>query len=343
MDDKSRKSLFEQVAAAQKVMQSAAFAVTTERLGLFALQDRTKAMIDAARKSVAFIDNSAIKNIQTAANARLFLPPTQIGMQLMTLQSNQWAEIAKKWSETSRNILAPLQPMFKKLSEQQAKAELVEQSGWLPHTTTPFHLIEEGKTAEEVDEIVSTFYKDEWADVEATFLRHIDNHNVDEEAKACFREAIKAHKLGLYRTVPRTLFPEIERVASVEFYDGRHKATNRAGKLVNITSLPTIRDDISNLPAGEVLNYDYGYHLFKKMEAHLYERVGEEPDEIAKFEADPVPNRHASLHGIVSYTSAKSSLNVLIMTDFLFHMMSRVKEYIEEIEEEDGDQALADQ
>ena len=39
---------------------------------------------------------------------------------------------------------------------------------------------------------------------------------------------------------------------------------------------------------------------------------------------DPVPNRHAALHGRVSYASEKSSLNMLIMTDFIFDAISKV-------------------
>ncbi|WP_162792194.1 hypothetical protein [Novosphingobium sp. P6W] len=286
--------------------------------------------IAAARRTFNFVEPQAMKAMQAAP--RFFLPPSPVSAHLQQLAENT-AKIAQAW----KSVLIPLQPVFNRLSEQSAKAKLVEASGWLPHSSTPFHLIDEDQSTEEVDATIASFYEENWSSIETDFLEAVSDHEIDAEAKACFAEAIKAHKLGLYRTVPRTLFPEIERVAAVEFYDGKRKVKTKDGKTVGITSLPTIRRDIGSLPAGEVTTYDYGYHLFKKMESHLYEKVGEDPDTIASFEADPVPNRHASLHGIIVYNTAKSSLNALIMAEFLFHMMSRVKTYLIEEADEDNE------
>jgi hypothetical protein len=73
-----------------------------------------------------------------------------------------------------------------------------------------------------------------------------------------------------------------------------------------------------------MLTADYGIALYLKLEGHLYKRV-KKPDEVERAQADAVPNRHASLHGIVVYNTAKSSLNALIMTDFIFHLISQIK------------------
>lgn len=322
MDEQDKNNLLANVKLAQQVAKSDVVGQLQRQLRAFNQANRLSEVskigeaIANATKAFSFVDQGVLKKIREATDTRLFLPPA------ISLQFNTW-------NENLKSTLVPLAPVFKRLSEQAEKAQLVEQSGWLPHTTTPFHLIDGDKSADEIDDILSTYYTDEWPAVEATFHDHINNHAIDDEAKECLRETLQAHKAGLFRTVPRTLFPEIERVASIEFYDGKRKAKTHDGKTVGITSLPTIRYDIRNLPAGEVMNYDYGWQLFNKMEDHLYEKVGDDPDGIAKFEADAVPNRHASLHGIVSYTTAKSSLNALIMTDFLFHMMTRAKAYME--------------
>jgi len=67
-----------------------------------------------------------------------------------------------------------------------------------------------------------------------------------------------------------------------------------------------------------------GIRLYTKLADHLYKQV-RTPDEVAAARLDPVPNRHAVLHGRVSYATLKSSLNMLIMADFIFDAISKIK------------------
>ena len=129
--------------------------------------------------------------------------------------------------------------------------------------------------------------------------------------------------------MPRTLFPEIERVACAELYAGSRKyrkddAENSKSLEIGITSLPDCAETVGELPVGHVLTTDYGYALYIKPEKHLYKTV-RRPDEIAAAVADAVLNQHASLHGIVTYSTMKNSLNALIMTDFVFHLVGQIK------------------
>lgn len=57
--------------------------------------------------------------------------------------------------------------------------------------------------------------------------------------------------------------------------------------------------------------------------------------EVQRYRADTVPNRHAALHGIVSYNTQQTRLNAIIMADFIFHMVSQLKKYAAAIEEEE--------
>ncbi len=40
-----------------------------------------------------------------------------------------------------------------------------------------------------------------------------------------------------------------------------------------------------------------------------------------------MPNRHAALHGYVTYASARSSFNMLVMVDFVFAAVTAIKRF----------------
>jgi hypothetical protein len=56
---------------------------------------------------------------------------------------------------------------------------------------------------------------------------------------------------------------------------------------------------------------------------------------IEAIACDPVPNRHAALHGLVAYDSLKCSIGTLVMADFLFRVICAVKVLQSSIETED--------
>ena len=328
------------------IKQAQEAAKLTKSLDLNAVTEATQ------RWRSAFVEPQVLKGIQDTMVVRPFLPPSFTTV-ISDWQKNSQAiaesiqSIGKAWQATVQSSLAPFQQVFARIAEERKKAELVEQTGWLPHYTTPFHLIDVDESdVAAANEAIATHYAEAWDEVEGQFLENLDGYQIDNEAKATFREALSAHRHGLYRAVPRTLFPEIERVASNEIYGGKRTITEQTpkGKLkaFGITSLPGVSEAARDLPAGELLSYEFGMNLFTKMEEHLYARVGEDAAEISKFANDPVPNRHASLHGIISYSSRQTSLNALMMTDFMFHLISKMKSYIADESEgdEDGDAAV---
>lgn len=235
-----------------------------------------------------------------------------------------------EWNRIGHAALAPLHAVFARLQAERAKARLVEDEGWLPHETMPFDRLDAAAVAAgEVDALVEAHYVDNWGDVEAAFNASVGGYDIDAEAKATFAEALAAHRQGMFRVAPRLLFPEIERVVSAEFHGGRHYAASSGGRRGRpITNLRDLRETIREMPGGEILAHAFAIELLGKLEAHLYERVEDDAVDVARVAADPVPNRHASLHGLVVYNSRKSSLNVLIMTDFIFHLVSRLKKYV---------------
>ena len=133
---------------------------------------------------------------------------------------------------------------------------------------------------------------------------------LDDEAKATFREALAAHEAGFYRSVCRLLFPEIERVARREL----HKDCVEA----RITSQTRLRDLAGSLPISVVGAAGVcGMNLYRRLSSHLYVAVLDD-DARRRFAEDPVPNRHAVVHGLVEYSSMQNSLNAIFMTEFLF-------------------------
>lgn len=188
--------------------------------------------------------------------------------------------------------------------------------GWLPHSSTPWRIIEKLPETE-VSAAMARFCCESWSAIRRFFEESIDRCEVDSEAKATFREALEAHEIGLYRTVPRTLFPEIERVSRIEFPDAppRSFASQRELRAWLGHLLPR---DVA--PPGMV-----GWELSKRLMKQLYKNA-EDSMSLDAMRLDPVPNRHAAIHGLISYSTLQSSFNALVMTDFAFQVICIVKE-----------------
>ncbi|MER8371749.1 hypothetical protein [Mesorhizobium sp. M1406] len=186
----------------------------------------------------------------------------------------------------------------------------IEPTGWLPHATTPFHLFDmDGPEPDDLRRSIGDFYHQHWPSVSTEFRDRLQLHEVDGEARKTFSEALDAHSAGYYRSVVRLLFPEIERVIRVEF--------EGAG-------IKEFRQAVDRLPAGYMLqNPTSTDRLYRTLAAHLYDHVNS--DNCQAFASNPIPNRHAAMHGRVTYTTAQNSINTLIMADFVFDLVSIFK------------------
>jgi hypothetical protein len=229
------------------------------------------------------------------------------------------AQIAKRVGAMSKSLAAiakPLNSSFGKMFQAWARHRRVDDAGWLPHYTTPFEDIPADADKAAISAFLEAYYRDNWPRIAEQFEEHVDGLPVDEPAKTAFREAIAAHGQGQHRAVTRMLFPEIERVYRAELMEG---------KLKGLTGLGDLRGAIPELPASLFGPLDDpGVQLVRRLLDHLYRRV-ESADEVAAIIDDPVPNRHASIHGIIVYASANSSINMLIMAEFLFIVIGAVK------------------
>ena len=165
--------------------------------------------------------------------------------------------------------------------------------------------------------MLAQHYQNRWSEVRQGIESRLSRYDVNDGSKATFSQVLHAHEAGLYRCTCPTLLLEIERVSRVDLHDGKFK---------NITSQPVLRELAEELPLSSAGTRGfYAMSLYNHLFDHLYEPVGN-PETRARFSQDPVPNRHAAVHGHIVYSSMQHSLNMIFMAEFIFHVISLCKQ-----------------
>ena len=135
---------------------------------------------------------------------------------------------------TLRNAnFGPFSEFSNNLAKLQRHNAVLDKSGWLPHHSTPFELVDAcNGDSEALRRRLRQFYEERWPEIRQEIETRLVAYELDDEAKATFREALDAHESGLYRCVCRLLPPELERIARIELHDG---------KTTKISSQPILR------------------------------------------------------------------------------------------------------
>ena len=189
-------------------------------------------------------------------------------------------------------------------------------TGWLPYHTVPISYVEEcGGNTPLLEQRLSSFYETNWNEIRQDIESRLEAYHVDEEARETFREALSAHEAGFYRCVCRVLFPEIERMIRILFFEDKAGTIPSKEMLNSLTHRGSLKDFMPREA--------YGWILFGRLVAHLYAPVTEKNRK--KFQKDFVPNRHASIHGRASYSTHKHSMNMIIMADYIFQVLPSIK------------------
>lgn len=223
------------------------------------------------------------------------------------------AELLEIGSALEKELSAVTKAMQKSI-EHEDRCKRLEQAGWLPHPASPWHLLDNRDlNGAALNESVEQYYVDEWPAVRNSIETAIASYLVDDEAKLTFREALGAHEAGLFRCVPRTLFPEIERVS---------RAVIHRGAMDKIASQPEMQKIVGSLCPQDLAREGVsGLRLYNKLVDHMYANMPT-PEHVAAIAAEPVPNRHAAVHGYVPYNTLRHSVNALIIAEYLFHAIS---------------------
>lgn len=233
----------------------------------------------------------------------------------------------QQFTKTIAPVLQKLSSEFKKWD---VSSEVLRKAGWIPHYTTPFDLI--AKIGEDLDAVRNQllhYYGSNWKEIRQTIEARLADYQIDEEAKATMREALDAHEAGLYRCVCRVLFPEIERVFRTKLPDGQ-TGHIRYEKLVR-NLVDDEEKSLGDFMSEGLYELDIFGHLTKHLRDEdesesskfvygVFQRVGNEEDR-ERLKQNPVPNRHAAIHGFVTYDSPQNSLNAIFIADYIFRII----------------------
>lgn len=232
--------------------------------------------------------------------------------------------------------LAPFSGVFESLGhifKNSGRAKAVLDAGWVPYAGMPIEKIEVDWSPQEISDFMDDLLDTDWLNVSEQLLWTVHNSGADQDAQDTFHEALNAFKAGYYRSVVRVVFPEIERVACQTIYGGSRKdwsfETNQEAGHQN-TSLGALRRALmDHLPAGMAVHADLGFALTEMLDKHLYARVGTKKEELEKFSTNPIPNRHASQHGYLIYSTKQNAFNALSMTAFMFDCIMKVNKHVQ--------------
>lgn len=213
-------------------------------------------------------------------------------------------------------ILRPRPPLV------HPKARMAARLGWVVHHTLPIAVLESA-SEDDLDSAIMTHYKESWTEVGKEIELSTVKYLVDQDSKETMTQALSAHECGLYRLVPRAILTEIERVIRVQLLE------SVAGGSLDVKG--TILKQVDTLPIAALRDLSSDLLQYKTLEKHLYKRIVDERDRRELVE-NPIPNRHAAVHGLIPYASAKNSLNSIFLGDFVFFIITQIKkEQINEV------------
>lgn len=257
----------------------------------------------------------------SALSARLVPVLSEISEKIRpaTKALTDFAKVADGFRDWFLETAQPLREMAARLARVERVCGAVEALGWLPHHTLPNKIFSEDLIEADLHEEIRRHYEDNWEEIKCGMQNRVKKLLIDDEAKAVFEEALYLHSVGLYRSVVRLLFPEIERVSRIEIHGNSLKA--------KITSQREIREICLKLSISDFGGVGFSaFRFYKILENHLYAKV-EDDDSKNRMSSHAVPNRHAALHGIVCYSTSNNSINAIMMTEFVFSIISLNKEY----------------
>ena len=190
--------------------------------------------------------------------------------------------------------------------------DLSEQTGYLPYSGIETYLRNEDLDLEQPAARFEDFYSQCWTTVRADMEVRLGRCRVDAETKDLFMEGLEAHERGLYRLVCRSLLVEIERSLRVHWDKATPGDEFRAKQTVQSLARNSVPDQLFAdtrhwLAPWMRLQLD----VFAPADLEWSQRPG------YKF-----PRRHAAAHGVYVFKTRQDSINVFIITLYLFQVLS---------------------
>lgn len=221
------------------------------------------------------------------------------------------------------NAIEELKPIGIGIALSMAAKEELEKAGILPHTTTPWSKFSQDDPSRFSSDTME-YYRENWDVVRAEMEKECSEYQVGVELHAAYKDALICHSHRLYRSSVLTLFPYIEG----EFRKAYHLKPGGKG----YASLREFRETLQNVPAGVALNNVAPFRMMKMLDEHFYEGVLSE-EAVHQLSSDPIPNRHAALHGLIDYNSELNSLNTIIFASYFMSLVHSLKTYLKSYNE----------
>ena len=252
----------------------------------------------------------SLLNLSAALNR--MLEPLQPFIQVMERISQAMERVSQAMTPFLEAV-APYIKYIEYYARYRKFIDSVHPTGWLPYHTVSMDFVEEcGDDVSLLETRLEDFYENNWENIRQDIEGRIDRYHIAKETKATFREALSAHSVGHYRCVCCALFAVIEREFRINFFE------DATGSIPSDKMLRELKN------RGKLQNFlpreAYGWILFDRLVKHQYKQANNENR--AQYEDDYVPNRHASIHGLVSYSTFKHSMNMIIMADYVFQILT---------------------
>ena len=218
-------------------------------------------------------------------------------------------------SDTLRRTSEAVAPYLQAFARFSQTVDAVNATGWVPHRSLPLgEVLSLSDDVPRLDTYIDAYYEKHWIGMRQDITSRLSGYAVDDETKATFEEAFEAHENGHYRCVCRVLFPEIERMIRSKFNVVEIGESLSRRKIGNVLNGTTLKDVIAGDPLA--------YSRFRLLAQHVYERV--EDEDLERVERESTPNRHAALHGLVTYSTKKHSINTILISDFMLELFSSI-------------------
>ena len=194
--------------------------------------------------------------------------------------------------------------------------DAARQTGWLCYHGIPIENLEcYGRDATRNDRYISDYYQSFWPIIRQDIEQQLESCSLlDEESKKAFREALVAHEIGHYLSVPRVLFPEFENIFR------KILNFNGTGQIFS-NKLKEKLFDSGGSSWFFIVESSFDVELKNKFRSHLYEKVTAR--NIKNFEGSSIPNRHAVIHALVKYATIKDSINALILAEYILRSLNQ--------------------
>lgn len=188
--------------------------------------------------------------------------------------------------------------------------DALDEAGWLPHPA--INIRDFGHGDPSVAAQAEPRYREASEQIEMQLLNDLILGGYSAATVEPLREAIAAHRQGLYRASTRLVFPALEALIRTEIVG------NRWGSHTRLTPLRKLfmSEGLSTSFPRPVL---ISVKLWEKLDAHCFDKV-DTPEAFERFAASGVPNRHACMHGVIDYCTFQHSVNALILAQYVIQL-----------------------